>query len=277
VLPTGHGRVAPISRDDVAAAVAAVAAKPNKSRIICMITGHRALGFGEIAASYGETIVRQVRYRPCSQIPDLGVGASRRSLALCLLHLVRLNRRRSLQSGLQGLHCHYGPRTRSEPARSTRPWPADRVEHWPIEQLLPYTNNPRLHSEADLDKIAAAILKWGWTMPVLADEQGVLLAGAARVGAAAKLGLNSIPVIVARGWSEAEKRAYRLADNQIGGAGELGPRAAPQRAPGPRVRQFRPRSDRLRLRSARNHSGRLGNERSDRSGQCSGGTRSTGL
>jgi len=66
VLPTGHGRVAPISRDDVAAAVAAVAAKPNKSRTIYMITGHRALGFGEIAASYGETIVRQVRYRPCS-------------------------------------------------------------------------------------------------------------------------------------------------------------------------------------------------------------------
>jgi len=66
VLPTGHGRVAPISRDDVAAAVAAVAAKPNKSRIIYMIAGHRALSFGEIAASYGETIVRQVRYRPCS-------------------------------------------------------------------------------------------------------------------------------------------------------------------------------------------------------------------
>jgi uncharacterized protein YbjT (DUF2867 family) len=62
------GRVAPISRDDVAAAVAAVAAKPNKSRIIYMITGHRALGFGEIAASYGETIVRQVRYRSYSQV-----------------------------------------------------------------------------------------------------------------------------------------------------------------------------------------------------------------
>src|SRR5882762_8482571 len=52
-------------------------------------------------------------------------------------------------------------------------------------------------------------------MPVLADEEGVLLAGHARVGAAAKLGLKSIPVIVARGWSEEEKRAYRLADNQL--------------------------------------------------------------
>ena len=96
-----------------------------------------------------------------------------------------------------------------------RPWPADRPERWPIEQLTPYANNPRLHSEADLDKIAAAILKWGWTIPVLVDEQGVLIAGHARVGAAAKLKLKSIPVIVARGWSEEEKRAYRLADNQL--------------------------------------------------------------
>jgi hypothetical protein len=55
-----------LAGEDVAAAVAAVAAKPNKSRIIYMIMGHRALGFGEIAASYGETIVRQVRDRPCS-------------------------------------------------------------------------------------------------------------------------------------------------------------------------------------------------------------------
>ena len=100
-------------------------------------------------------------------------------------------------------------------ARSTRPWPADRVERWPIERLVPYANSSRLHSEADLDKISAAILKWGWTMPVLVDEEGMLLAGEARVNAAAKLGLNSIPVIVARGWSEEEKRAYRLADNQL--------------------------------------------------------------
>src|SRR5712671_5531786 len=107
--------------------------------------------------------------------------------------------------------------TQSEPAsaRPTRPWPADRVERWPIERLIPYANNPRLHSEADIDKIADAILKWGWTMPPLVDEEGVLIAGHGRVGAAAKLQLKSIPVIVARGWSEEEKRAYRLADNQL--------------------------------------------------------------
>jgi hypothetical protein len=42
-------------------------------------------------------------------------------------------------------------------ASPTRPWPADRVERWPIERLIPYANNPRLHSEADLDKIVAAM------------------------------------------------------------------------------------------------------------------------
>ena len=95
------------------------------------------------------------------------------------------------------------------------PWPADRAEHWPIEELIPYANNPRLHSAADLERIAASILKWGWTNPVLVDERGVLICGHGRVAAAAKLGLKSIPVIVARGWNEEEKQAYRLADNEL--------------------------------------------------------------
>ena len=97
----------------------------------------------------------------------------------------------------------------------TPSWPADRVERWPIERLIPYANNPRLHSEADLDKIAASIDEWGWTNPVLVDEQGVLIAGHGRAAAAARLGLKSIPVIVARGWSEDQKQAYRLADNEL--------------------------------------------------------------
>jgi hypothetical protein len=97
------------------------------------------------------------------------------------------------------------------------------VERWPVERLTPYANNARLHSAADIDKIAASIRRWGWTMPVLADEDGVLIAGHARVGAAAKLGLTTIPVIVARGWSEEEKRAYRLADNQLTARGNWDP------------------------------------------------------
>src|SRR6516165_6832042 len=100
-------------------------------------------------------------------------------------------------------------------ASLTRPWPADQVERWPIERLIPYANNPRLHSAADFDKIAASILKWGWTNPALVDENGTLIAGHGRVAAAAKLKLTSIPVIVARGWSEDEKQAYLLADNEL--------------------------------------------------------------
>jgi ParB-like chromosome segregation protein Spo0J len=114
-------------------------------------------------------------------------------------------------------------RAQLEPEFGTRPWPAERVESWPIEQLIPYANNARLHSETDLDKIAASIRRWGWTMPVLIDEAGEVIAGHARIGAAAKLDLKSIPVIVARGWSEEEKRAYRLADNQLAARGNWDP------------------------------------------------------
>ena len=105
----------------------------------------------------------------------------------------------------------------SGPAEASprRPWPAERIELWPIEQLMPYSNNPRVHSEADLDRIAASIDSWGWTNSALVDENGTLIAGHGRVAAAAKLRLPSIPVIVARGWSEEEKQAYRLADNEL--------------------------------------------------------------
>ena len=98
---------------------------------------------------------------------------------------------------------------------SARLWPADRPERWPIARLIPYANNARIHTEADLAKIAASIARWGWTMPVLADEDGVLIAGHLRISAAVRLGLDSVPVVVARGWSEEEKRAYRVADNEL--------------------------------------------------------------
>jgi len=65
------------------------------------------------------------------------------------------------------------------------------------------------------DQIAASIREWGWTMPILVDENGTILAGHARVLAARKLGLAVVPVIVARGWSEAQKRAYVIADNKL--------------------------------------------------------------
>jgi len=94
-------------------------------------------------------------------------------------------------------------------------WPADHVERRSLASLVPYARNARTHSPAQVDQIAASIREWGWTMPVLADEAGGLIAGHGRVLAAQKLGLADVPVMVARGWTEAQKRAYVLADNKL--------------------------------------------------------------
>jgi len=100
-----------------------------------------------------------------------------------------------------------------------RPWPADKVERWAIERLIPYAKNSRTHSDAQIAAIAASIREWGWTSPALVGEDGGLIAGHARVLAARQLGIVEIPVMVAAGWTEAQKRAYVLADNQLAIAG----------------------------------------------------------
>lgn len=94
-------------------------------------------------------------------------------------------------------------------------WPADQVERWPIDKLTPYARNSRTHSDTQVAQIAASIKEWGWTTPVLVSEDGTMIAGHGRVMAARKLGLKEVPVMVARGWTEAQRRAYVLADNQL--------------------------------------------------------------
>ena len=94
-------------------------------------------------------------------------------------------------------------------------WPADQVERRSVSALVPYARNARTHSDEQVAQIAASIREWGWTVPVLIDEDGGLIAGHGRVLAARKLGLAEIPVMVATGWSEAQKRAYVLADNKL--------------------------------------------------------------
>lgn len=94
-------------------------------------------------------------------------------------------------------------------------WPADRVERRTVASLLPYARNARTHSEAQVAQIAASIQEWGWTVPVLVDEGGQIIAGHGRVMAAKSLGLTDVPAMVARGWSDAAKRAYALADNKL--------------------------------------------------------------
>jgi DNA modification methylase len=94
-------------------------------------------------------------------------------------------------------------------------WPSARIEHWPLEHLKPSPVNSRLHSKADVAAVAASMARWGITQPVLADEKGGIISGHCRLLAGQKLGLTTLPVVVARGWTEAEKRAYCIADNQL--------------------------------------------------------------
>jgi hypothetical protein len=84
-----------------------------------------------------------------------------------------------------------------------RPWPADRVERWSIDRLIPYAKNARTHTDAQVAAIAASIKEWGWTTPALVGEDGGLIAGHARILAARQLGIAEIPVMVAAGWSGA--------------------------------------------------------------------------
>jgi len=94
-------------------------------------------------------------------------------------------------------------------------WPADKVERWPIERLVPYARNARTHTDEQVGQVAASIREWGWTNPVLVSVDGGIIAGHCRVLAGRKLGLTEVPVMLAAGWSEAQKRAYILADNQL--------------------------------------------------------------
>ena len=102
--------------------------------------------------------------------------------------------------------------SKSPPKKST--WPADKVERRKVKDLVPYAKNARTHSEKQIEQIARAIEQC-WSVPCLVDEKGGLIAGHGRVLAAKKLGLDEVPVVVARGWSEAQKRAYVIADNKL--------------------------------------------------------------
>ncbi len=93
--------------------------------------------------------------------------------------------------------------------------PADKVEKWPIEKLVPYARNSRTHSEEQIAQLAASIKEWGFTTAVLVDEAGGIIAGHGRVLAARKLGMEQLPVMVAKGWTKTQKQAYIIADNRL--------------------------------------------------------------
>jgi hypothetical protein len=84
-----------------------------------------------------------------------------------------------------------------------------------IETLVPYVNNPRTHSKAQIDRIAASIKEFGFTNPVLVDGNRGVIAGHGRLLAAQKLKMEAVPVIELAHLSKAQKRAYVVADNKL--------------------------------------------------------------
>jgi DNA modification methylase len=100
-------------------------------------------------------------------------------------------------------------------ASRARAWPAANAETRGVNDLIPYAKNARTHSDEQVAQIAASIKEWGFTNPILIDEENTIIAGHGRLMGARKLGLTEVPVIIAKGWSEPQKRAYVIADNQL--------------------------------------------------------------
>lgn len=94
-------------------------------------------------------------------------------------------------------------------------WPANDVQTWEIGRLKAYERNARTHSAEQIAKIAASIREFGFTSPILALEDGTIVAGHGRASAARLIGMGQVPVMVARGWSPEQIKAYVIADNQI--------------------------------------------------------------
>ena len=90
-----------------------------------------------------------------------------------------------------------------------------RIEMMPVASLAPYAANARLHPTEQVAQLAASIAEFGFNVPVLVDDAGVLIAGHGRTLAAKALGLQEVPAIRLGHLTEAQARAFRLADNQL--------------------------------------------------------------
>ena len=97
----------------------------------------------------------------------------------------------------------------------TLPFVPETISRWPIARLVPYAGNAKTHGADQVAKIAASMAEFGWTAPVLVADDGEIIAGHGRVLAAEQLGLGDVPVIVLGHLTEAQRRAYRIADNKL--------------------------------------------------------------
>lgn len=97
----------------------------------------------------------------------------------------------------------------------SEPWLSTHIERWHTAKLVPYARNARTHSEEQVAQIAASIVEFGFTNPILAGSDGVIVAGHGRLAAAQKLGLDTVPVVVLDHLTPTQRRALIIADNRI--------------------------------------------------------------
>lgn len=90
-----------------------------------------------------------------------------------------------------------------------------KIVYRPVGELIPYARNARTHTEAQIVQIAASIREFGWTNPILLDGERGIIAGHGRVLAARKLGMDKLPCIELVHLTDAQRRAYILADNKL--------------------------------------------------------------
>ena len=90
-----------------------------------------------------------------------------------------------------------------------------RAEKRKIEELIPYVNNPRQHPEKQINQIASSIKEFGFTNPILIDDDNGVVAGHGRLLAALKLDIAEVPVVVLEGLTESQRKAYVIADNKL--------------------------------------------------------------
>ena len=100
-------------------------------------------------------------------------------------------------------------------SKSKKSYPKLEVVYRKTDDLIPYARNARTHSEAQVGQIAGSIREFGFTNPVLIDEENGIIAGHGRVLAAQKLGMDTIPCITLKGLTDAQKRAYVIVDNRL--------------------------------------------------------------
>ena len=93
--------------------------------------------------------------------------------------------------------------------------PASQITQVAIAKLRPHPANVHTHSKKQIGQIGRSIQHVGFTSPIIADEDGSILAGHGRWLAAKQLGLSRVPVVVLSGLSDAQRRAYILADNKL--------------------------------------------------------------